>query len=62
MTNRLKYKDMNGRLHPEHVVRSMGNGTFGVVDVLTNSFVSAPQGTREGAWEYLREMEAKAAA
>jgi hypothetical protein len=61
MTKRLKYEDTNGRRRPQHIVRAMGNGTFGVVDVLTNTLVSSPQVTREGAWEFLREMEAKAA-
>jgi hypothetical protein len=62
MTNRLKYEDMNGRRHPEHVVRSMGPGRgFGVVDVLTNVFVEPTGGTREEAWEDLRALEAKMA-
>ena len=60
MTKRLKYEDMNGRLHPEHVVRSMGPGRgFGVVHVLTNTFFYGSGGTREEAWETLREMEAR---
>ena len=62
MTKRLKYEDMNGRLHPEHVVQSMGPGRgFGVVAVLTNTLVQATNGTREEAWEDLRELEAKIA-
>ncbi len=60
MTNRLMYEDMNGRRHPQHVVRSMGRGRgFGVLDVLINCFVSVTAGTREEAWQDLRELEAQ---
>jgi hypothetical protein len=67
--NRTMYKHSKGK-SPRYVVRSFGNNTreitkrpgtaFGVLDVLTNTFVDAGGSTRKIAWEALRLIEEKA--
>jgi hypothetical protein len=67
--NRTMYKHSRGK-SPRYFVRSFGNnareiakrpGTaYGVLDVLTNTFVDAGGPTRKIAWEALRLIEEEA--
>jgi hypothetical protein len=61
---RQKFSDVNGRKHDLHVVRALGRGNgFGVLDVVTNTFVSGRQGmTRQEAQRELKSYEAKSLA
>ena len=59
-TKHAKFEDLNGRNHDLYAVRSLGRGRgFGVLNTLSNVFVSSQEETRDEAERTLVEIEAQ---
>lgn len=55
-----KFEDLNGRKHNLFAVRAMGRGRgFGVINTLSNVFVSSQGETRDEAKRTLAQIEAR---
>jgi hypothetical protein len=52
------FTDINGRKFRRNTVRSYGDGSFLTLDKLQNVVIASGFGTREEAWQYLRETDA----
>jgi hypothetical protein len=53
----VRYKDSNGKTHPQYVIRQVGAAQFEVIDELKNEVVGGPYTTAREAKDYLVEID-----
>jgi hypothetical protein len=53
----VRYKDSNGKTHPQYVIHQAGAARFEVIDELTNEIVGGPYTTAREAKDYLAEID-----